>query len=56
MNGRNSLLFAVLCGVLFLDGLDVSLVGIALPSIKSDLGLDDSQPQWPARARAEPWL
>jgi len=41
----NSLLL-VLCGVLFLDGLDVSLVGVALPSIKADLKLDNSQLQW----------
>src|SRR3989440_9925460 len=39
-------LLAVLCGVLFLDGLDVSMVGLALPSIKSDLGLTTSQLQW----------
>jgi MFS family permease len=37
---------AVLCGVLFLDGLDVSMVGMALPSIESDLGLTTSQLQW----------
>jgi MFS family permease len=37
---------AVLCGVLFLDGLDVSMVGMALPSIESDLGLSTSQLQW----------
>src|SRR3977135_2079114 len=36
----------VLCGVLFLDGLDVSMVGVALPSIKRDLGLSASQLQW----------
>jgi len=36
----------VLCGVLFLDGLDVSMVGVALPSIESDLGLTTSQLQW----------
>lgn len=36
----------VLCGVLFLDGLDVSMVGIALPSIKADLHLSPSQLQW----------
>jgi len=36
----------VLCGVLFLDGLDVSMVGVALPSIKADLGLSASQLQW----------
>src|SRR4051794_12200575 len=36
----------VLCGVLFLDGLDVSMVGVALPSIRDDLGLNPSQLQW----------
>jgi EmrB/QacA subfamily drug resistance transporter len=36
----------VLCGVLFLDGLDVSMVGVALPSIQADLGLTSSQLQW----------
>src|SRR4051794_41563144 len=39
-------LLAVLCGVLFLDGLDVSMVGMALPSIEADLGLTTSQLQW----------
>jgi hypothetical protein len=29
----------VLCGALFLDALDVSMVGVALPSIRADLGL-----------------
>src|SRR5919206_419994 len=36
----------LLCGVLFLDGLDVSMVGVALPSIQSDLHLTTSQLQW----------
>ena len=36
----------VLCGVLFLDGLDVSMVGVALPSIRDDLDLSPSQLQW----------
>ena len=36
----------VLCGVLFLDGLDVSMVGVALPSIESDLHLSTSTLQW----------
>jgi EmrB/QacA subfamily drug resistance transporter len=36
----------VLCGVLFLDGLDVSMVGVALPSIESDLDLSTSSLQW----------
>ena len=39
-------LLAVLCGVLFLDGLDVSMVGMALPSIGADLHLTSSQLQW----------
>src|SRR5918997_7230386 len=39
-------LMAVLCGVLFLDGLDVSMVGMALPSIDEDLALTTSQLQW----------
>src|ERR1700754_3779153 len=36
----------LLCGVVFLDGLDVSMVGVALPSIQSDLHLTPSQLQW----------
>ncbi len=36
----------VLCGALFLDALDVSMVGVALPSIKTDLGLSTSSLQW----------
>src|SRR3954452_4967853 len=40
------LLLVVLCGALFLDGLDVSMVGVALPSIGSDLHLSASSLQW----------
>ena len=36
----------LLCGVLFLDGLDVSMVGVALPSIRQQLGLSTSALQW----------
>ena len=36
----------LLCGVLFLDGLDVSMVGVALPSIREDLNLTTAQLQW----------
>src|SRR5688572_22007136 len=39
-------LLIVLCGVVFLDGLDVSMVGVALPSIRADLGLTTSELQW----------
>ncbi len=36
----------VLCGALFLDAMDVSMIGVALPSIRSDLGLSTSSLQW----------
>jgi EmrB/QacA subfamily drug resistance transporter len=36
----------VLCGALFLDALDVSMVGVALPSIKTDLDMSTSSLQW----------
>ena len=39
-------ILVLLCGVLFLDGLDVSMVGVALPSIREDLHLSTSQLQW----------
>jgi len=45
-DARTWALLVVLCGVLFLDGLDVSMVGVALPSIQADLGLSASQLQW----------
>jgi MFS family permease len=45
-DGRLWAALVVLCGVLFLDGLDVSMVGVALPSIKADLHLNASQLQW----------
>jgi MFS family permease len=36
----------VLCGALFLDALDISMVGVALPSIRTDLDLSTEQLQW----------
>ncbi len=36
----------VLCSALFLDALDVSMVGVALPSIGADLDLTTGQLQW----------
>jgi len=35
-----------LCVVLFLDGLDVSMIGVALPSIGAELDLSTSSLQW----------
>ena len=39
-------LLVVLCGALFMDGLDISMVGVALPSIGSDLHLAPGSLQW----------
>lgn len=39
-------ILAVLCVVLFLDALDVSVVGVALPSIGHDLHMTPSSLQW----------
>ena len=39
-------MLVVLCGALFLDGLDLSMIGVALPSIGSDLHLSASSLQW----------
>ena len=36
----------MLAGALFLDALDVSMVGVALPSIGADLGMDQASLQW----------
>jgi MFS family permease len=36
----------VLCTALFLDALDVSMIGVALPSIRADLGMTTSSLQW----------
>jgi MFS family permease len=36
----------VLCAALFLDALDVSMIGVALPSIRNDLHLSTSSLQW----------
>jgi MFS family permease len=36
----------VLCGALFLDALDVSMAGVALPAIGAELGMSTSELQW----------
>jgi len=42
----NWLLLLVVCIVISLDGLDVSMVGVALPSIGAELGLATDSLQW----------
>ena len=39
-------LLLVLCSALFLDALDVSMVGVALPSISADLDMSTGSLQW----------
>ena len=39
LSGRAWGMLLVLCGALFLDAMDVSMIGVALPSIREDLGL-----------------
>lgn len=41
-----TLLLTVVCAAQFLDGLDVSSMGPALPSIQNDLGVSSSTLQW----------
>src|ERR1700738_5439343 len=45
-NPRLWVILIVLCGALFLDALGVSMVGVALPSIRADLGLTTASLQW----------
>nr|WP_238355763.1 MFS transporter [Kribbella sandramycini] len=42
----------ILCGAIFLEGIDVSMMGVALPSIRAELGLPTSQLQWVVSAYA----
>ncbi|MFD9734917.1 MFS transporter [Umezawaea sp. NPDC059074] len=46
MNGRARALLFVLCGSIFLEGVDISMLGVALPSIKADLGMTTGELQW----------
>ncbi|MEV4123428.1 MFS transporter [Nocardia sp. NPDC049707] len=39
MSGRAWSVLAVLCGAIFLEGIDVAMLNVALPSIRADLGL-----------------
>jgi EmrB/QacA subfamily drug resistance transporter len=36
----------VLCGAIFLDAMDVSMIGVALPSIREELDMSTSSLQW----------
>ncbi|MFG3015323.1 MFS transporter [Streptomyces cinerochromogenes] len=36
----------ILCGAIFLEGIDVAMLNVALPSIRADLGLSTGSLQW----------
>ncbi|MEV7727472.1 MFS transporter [Streptomyces sp. NPDC087917] len=46
MSGRAWGVLFVLCGAIFLEGIDVAMLNVALPSIREDLGLSTSTLQW----------
>lgn len=46
LGARKGLALLVLCAQLFLDSMDVSLMGVALPELKDDLGLSPEELQW----------
>jgi len=46
LSGRARGALLVLCAALFLDALDVSMIGVALPSIHDDLHMSTSSLQW----------
>ncbi|GII94135.1 MFS transporter [Sinosporangium siamense] len=45
-NGRQKVALVLLCAAVFLDSMDLSLMGVALPSIGRDLSLQESTLQW----------
>jgi MFS family permease len=46
LSGRAWGTLLVLCGAIFLDAMDVSMIGVALPSIRTDLDMSTSALQW----------
>lgn len=46
IRGRGRVALALLCTAVFLDSMDLSLMGVALPAIQHDLGLSEGTLQW----------
>jgi MFS family permease len=46
LDGRAWGLLLVLSGAIFLEGIDISMMGVALPSIRAELGMSTSELQW----------
>ncbi|MFB7759154.1 MFS transporter [Streptomyces xiamenensis] len=46
LGGREWGVLFVLCGAIFLEGIDIAMLNVALPSIRADLGLSTGTLQW----------
>jgi MFS family permease len=46
ISGRARGVLFVLCGAIFLEGIDVAMLNVALPSIRDDLGMSTGSLQW----------
>ncbi|MEU5771768.1 MFS transporter [Streptomyces venezuelae] len=46
MSARAWALLLVLCGTIFLEGIDIAMLAIAIPEIRSDLGLSTGTAAW----------
>ncbi len=46
MSARNWGVLLVLCGAIFLEGIDVAMLNVALPSIRAELGMSTGELQW----------
>ncbi|WP_380284356.1 MFS transporter [Kitasatospora purpeofusca] len=46
LTGRETAVLLVLCGAIFLEGIDVAMLNVALPSIRADLGMDTGSLSW----------
>ncbi|MFE2323328.1 MFS transporter [Streptomyces sp. NPDC059385] len=46
IRGRRLGVLLVLCGAIFLEGIDVAMLNVALPSVRADLGLETGVLQW----------
>ncbi|MGW4030305.1 MFS transporter [Streptomyces sp. NPDC004838] len=46
MSGRARALLLVLCSAIFLEGIDVAMFAVAIPSVRADLGLSTGTAAW----------
>ena len=46
MTGREWALLLVMCGAVFLEGIDIAMLNVAVPSISADLGLATGTAHW----------